>query len=90
MRQGPLRHLRVARRGTAREINRRIALNLIRTNQPISRADLARLMSTRRGAITLLVNELISDGAVFEGATGEAPRGRKPKGAVATPFGLET
>lgn len=72
-------NLRVARRGTSREINRRIALNLIRTRQPLSRADLARLMGTGRGAVTVLVNELIADGRVFEGATGEAPRGRKPK-----------
>ena len=70
--------LRVATRGTGREINRRIALNLIRLNQPISRADLARLMGTRRGAVSLLVGELIRRGAVFEGATGEARRGRKP------------
>lgn len=71
-------NLRVATRGTTREINRRIALNLIRTNQPISRADLARLMGTRRGAVSLLVNELLEDRAIFEGATGEARRGRKP------------
>ncbi len=71
-------NLRVATRGTTREINRRIALNLIRTNQPISRADLARLMGTRRGAVSLLVNELIEDRAIYEGATGEAKRGRKP------------
>src|SRR6476660_8806201 len=70
--------LRVATRGTSREINRRIALNLIRLNQPISRADLARLMGTRRGAVSLLVGELIQRGPVFEGATGEARRGRKP------------
>jgi predicted NBD/HSP70 family sugar kinase len=70
---------RLARRGTSREINRQIALNLIRTRQPISRADLARLMGTTRGAVTVLVNDLIAEGHVFEGATGEAPRGRKPK-----------
>ena len=35
-------------------------------------------MGTRRGAISLLVNELIRDRAIFEGATGEAKRGRKP------------
>lgn len=74
----PSRHLRLATRGTAREINRRIALELVRTNQPISRADLARLMGTRRGAVTLLIAELIQEGRVFEGATGEAKRGRKP------------
>ncbi|HXG54306.1 MAG TPA: ROK family transcriptional regulator [Vicinamibacterales bacterium] len=78
MRPAHPRPLRVATRGTTREINRRIALNFIRTNQPVSRADLARLMGTRRGAVSLLVNQLIEDGVVFEGATGEARRGRKP------------
>ncbi len=72
------KNLRVATRGTTREINRGVVLNLIRINQPISRADLARLMGTRRGAVSVLVNQLIEDGAVFEGATGEAKRGRKP------------
>lgn len=68
----------IATRGTSREINRRIALNLIRTQQPISRADLARKMGLRRGAVSLLVNELLSEELVFEGMTGEAQRGRKP------------
>jgi predicted NBD/HSP70 family sugar kinase len=78
MRRIDPRNFRVATRGTTREINRSIAKNLIRANQPISRADLARLMGTGRGAVSLLVNELIASGAVFEGATGEARRGRKP------------
>jgi N-acetylglucosamine repressor len=68
----------IATRGTSREINRRIALNLIRTQQPISRADLARKMGLRRGAVSLLVNELLSEELIFEGMTGEAQRGRKP------------
>lgn len=79
MRRIDPRNFRVATRGTPREINRQIALTLIRTHQPISRADLARIMGTRRGAVSLLVNELIAEGLVFEGATGEARRGRKPK-----------
>lgn len=68
----------IATRGTSREINRRIVLNLVRVHQPISRADLARVMGVRRGAVSLIVNDLLKDGAVFEGATGEAVRGRKP------------
>jgi N-acetylglucosamine repressor len=79
MRPVDLREFRLATRSTTREINRQIALNLIRTHQPISRAGLARVMGTRRSVVTLLVNELIDEGLVFEGATGEAKRGRKPK-----------
>jgi len=70
---------RVAGRGTSREINRRILLNLVRSHQPVSRADLARMMGTTRAAVTFLVNDLMRDGFVYEGAKGEAPRGRKPQ-----------
>jgi predicted NBD/HSP70 family sugar kinase len=69
----------VARRGTSREINRQIVLNLIRAHQPISRADLARLMNVRRGVASLLVSELLSESLIFEGALGESVgRGRRP------------
>jgi len=71
-------HFRVATRGTSREINRSIVLNLVRAHQPISRADLARMMSVRRGAISRIVNDLITDSVIFEGATGQTVRGRKP------------
>jgi len=69
---------KVATRGTTREINRSIALNLVRARQPISRADLARAMDVRRGAVSLIVNDLLGEGLIFEGATGENVRGRKP------------
>jgi predicted NBD/HSP70 family sugar kinase len=78
MRRINLDHFRIARRGTSREINRQIALNLVRAKQPVSRAELARLMGLRRGAVTLLVNELLQSGLVFEGDKGESKRGRKP------------
>ena len=71
-------NFRIATRGTPRQINRQIALNLVRS-RPISRAELARSMNMRRGAVSLLVNELIEEGIIFEGATGETSRGRKPK-----------
>jgi predicted NBD/HSP70 family sugar kinase len=70
--------LNVATRGTSREINRRIVLNLVRSHQPISRADLARSLGMRRGAVSLIVNDLLKEGRIFEGATGETVRGRKP------------
>ena len=69
----------IARRGTPREVNRQIALNLVRSKQPVSRAELARLMGVRRGAVTRLVDELLESGQVFEGAKGESRRGRKPR-----------
>ena len=68
----------IATRSTSRDINRRIALNLIREHQPISRADLARRMRVTRSIISVLVGELITEGLICEGATGEAARGRKP------------
>src|SRR5436190_12092816 len=68
----------VATRRTSRHINRQIALTLISSHQPISRADLARRMKMRRGAIGLLVQELLHEQHIVEGTTGQAARGRKP------------
>src|SRR5215469_14502177 len=78
MRKINTQDFRVATRTTSREINRRIALNLVREHQPISRADLARRMRVTRGTVSLLVSELIAKSLVYEGATGETNRGRKP------------
>jgi N-acetylglucosamine repressor len=69
---------KVATRGTSRDINSRIVLNLVRAHQPISRADLARQMGVSRGAVSLIVNDLLAQKLIFEGATGETERGRKP------------
>jgi N-acetylglucosamine repressor len=69
---------KVATQSTSRNINRSIALNLVREHHPISRADLARLMGVGRNVISGLVNDLITDGLIYEGATGQAARGRKP------------
>jgi N-acetylglucosamine repressor len=68
----------VATQGTSREINRQIVLNLVRANQPISRADLARTMGVRRGSVSLIVNDLLQSGLIVEGATARTDRGRKP------------
>jgi predicted NBD/HSP70 family sugar kinase len=69
----------IATRGTSREINSRIVLNLVRTHQPISRADLARTMGVSRAAVSLIVSELLARKLVFEGAAGQTLRGRRPK-----------
>src|SRR5690349_7880961 len=61
-----------------RDINRRIVLNLIRTRQPISRADLARVSGLQRSTISLIVEELVNENWEIEGPTGRLPRGRRP------------
>ena len=79
MRKIDTRDFRRATRSTSRQINRQILLNLVREHQPISRADLARRMTLGRGVVTTLVNELLEEGVLYEGALVELPRGRRPK-----------
>ena len=67
-----------ATRTTSRDINRRIVLNLVRDHQPVSRADIARRMDIGRGVVTSIIQELIDEGTIYEGATGPAARGRRP------------
>src|SRR5438067_11128893 len=78
MRKINTRDFRIATRSTSREINRRIALNVIHETQPISRAELARRMNVTRGVAGVLVQELLDQDLIYEGATGEAAFGRKP------------
>ncbi len=70
--------MRVASSEIVRDINRSVVLNLIRTRQPISRADLARLCGLQRSTISLIVEQLIREDWVLEGPTGRLPRGRRP------------
>lgn len=78
MRKTDLSHFRVASSETARDINRRIVLNLVRKHQPISRAGLARRSGMQRSTVSAITEQLISEHWVVEGATGHLPRGRKP------------
>ena len=59
MRKINTKDFRVATRSTSRDINRRIALNVIHEHQPISRAELARQMNVTRGVAGVLVQELL-------------------------------
>ena len=68
-----------ATRSTPRAVNRQILLNLVREHEPISRADLARRMEVARGMVTSLVDELVADGSLYQGATIDSPRGRRPQ-----------
>src|SRR6201988_797118 len=63
---------------TPRQINRNLVFNLIRTRQPISRADLARVSGLQRSTVSLIVEDLINERWILEGSTGRPPRGRRP------------
>lgn len=78
MRQVNLNQPAAASSETARDINRRIVLNLIRSRQPVSRADVARSSGLQRSTVSLITEELIADQWVIEGPTGRLPRGRRP------------
>jgi predicted NBD/HSP70 family sugar kinase len=79
MRKIDLSNFQVATSETARDINRRIVLNLIRSHQPISRADLARHSGLQRSTVSVITEQLIAEQWVIEGANGHAPRGRRPR-----------
>ncbi len=73
-----LTNIRVASSEVARDINRIVVLNLIRSRQPISRADLARLSGLQRSTVSLIIEQLIAQSWVIAGPTGRLARGRRP------------
>lgn len=63
---------------TARHINREIVLRLVHLHQPISRADLARLSGLQRSTVSQIIEQLIGERWIREGAVAQLPRGRRP------------
>ena len=62
----------------ARDMNRDVVLELIRTKQPISRADLSRLSGLRPSTISAIVGQLLDEKWISEGPAVRLPRGRRP------------
>ncbi len=79
MRKIDLTSFNIATSDTVRNINRRIILDLIRTRQPVSRADLARISGLQRSTISLITEQLLTEQWITQGALGHLPRGRKPR-----------
>jgi len=79
MRKINLSSFQVATSETARDINRRIVLDMIRTRQPISRADLARHSGLQRSTVSAITEQLIAEQWITEGALGHIARGRRPR-----------
>jgi predicted NBD/HSP70 family sugar kinase len=78
IRRVDLTDVRLASSETARRINRDIILQLIRARQPVSRADLARLSGLQRSTVSQIIEQLIKEHWVREGALAHLPRGRHP------------
>jgi predicted NBD/HSP70 family sugar kinase len=71
-----LAYVEVASSENARDINRDIVLEIIRSQQPVARADLARSSGLQPSTISAIVEQLIKEKWVSEGAVSRRPRGR--------------
>ena len=70
--------LLTATTGSVRDINRSILLNLVRSEQPISRADLSRRTGMFRSNVSAIIDELVNERMLTEERPMSAGRGRVP------------
>lgn len=73
-----LAYVQLATSENARDINRDVVLEIVRSQQPVSRADLARTSGLQPSTVSAIVEQLISEKWVKEGAIERRPRGRHP------------
>lgn len=78
IRRVDLAYAQLASSEIARDMNRDVVLELIRVRQPISRADLARHSGLQRSTVSLIIEDLLKEGWIREGAMARRPRGRRP------------
>ena len=78
IRRVDLAYAQLASSEVARDMNRDVVLELIRAQQPVSRADLARLSGLQRSTISEIVEDLMREEWVREGMVARRPRGRRP------------
>ena len=73
-----LANIEIASSEKAREHNRNIVLELIRSRQPVARADLSRLSGLQPSTVSSIVEQLLAEWWIVEGAAERRPRGRRP------------
>jgi predicted NBD/HSP70 family sugar kinase len=73
-----LAYVELASSESARDINRDILLEIVRSQQPVSRADLARSSGLQPSTVSAIVEQLQQEGWVTEGGIARRPRGRHP------------
>src|ERR1035438_5904985 len=71
-----LAYVQLASSENARDVNRDIVLEIIRSKQPVARADLARASGLQPSTISAIVEQLIQEKWISEGAVFRHPRGR--------------
>lgn len=78
LRRADLAYVELASSEIARDINRDIVLELVRANQPVTRPELARASGLQASTVSAIVEQLIEERWIVEGATVKLPRGRHP------------
>ena len=73
-----LAYAQLASSEIARDINRDVLLEIIRTRQPVSRADLSRISGLQPSTASAIVEQLIEEQWITEGVAALRPRGRPP------------
>jgi predicted NBD/HSP70 family sugar kinase len=73
-----LAYVELASSESARDINRDVILEIIRSQQPVARADLARASGLQPSTVSAIIEQLIDEQWVKEGAIARRPRGRRP------------
>ena len=76
LRRADIAYVRLASSEVARDINRDVILELVRAQQPVARAELARISRLQKSTVSVIVDELIEEGWVTECGTRRIPRGR--------------
>lgn len=76
--EGRKRKIRTATPSTVRKVNRSILLHVIRTHQPVSRADISEKTGIFRSNVSEIVDELIEEGLINERRARPSGRGRVP------------
>ena len=71
-------YVEVASSELTRDINRDIVLERVRALQPVSRVDLARASGLQPSTVSSIVEQLLTEGWIREGAVVRTARGRRP------------
>jgi predicted NBD/HSP70 family sugar kinase len=78
LRRADLAYVELASSEIARDINRDVVLELVRSNQPVTRVHLARVSGLQKSTISAIIEQLIDERWIVEGGTVRQPRGRHP------------